>query len=136
MTSSSYFNPGNLDDAVIPLGPLSGFQVVTGIQTPVGGYFSTQTDLSRLGQSLLSSSILKPAQTRQWMKPVAFTEATTSAMGLMWEIFRVPDLLNDHDFDLYTKTGDLFSYSSHLLLSQDYNVGFIILTAGNDTGTV
>ena len=69
------------------------------------------------------------------MKPVTFTESATGAVGMPWEIFRVPDM-TDHVVDLYTKTGDVFSYSSHLVLSPDYNIGFIVLAAGNDTTSV
>ncbi len=107
MTASSYYNPKTLDNAVVPLGVNSGYQAQTGIFTPVGGYFSNQLDLARFGQSLLSSSILTTLQTRQWMKPVAFVEATTQAFGYTWEIFRQPHVVGDHHFDLYTKTGDV-----------------------------
>ncbi|KAK5168278.1 uncharacterized protein LTR77_006847 [Saxophila tyrrhenica] len=135
MTQSSYSNPEGLDNAVIPLGVNSGYQAILGIESPVGGYFSTQSDIAKLGRSILKSSELSPAVTRQWMKPSIFTESTTAAVGMPWEIFRVPGLLNDHDFDLYTKTGDVLDYSSHLILSKEYNVGFGMLVAGNDTTT-
>ncbi|MGI4850209.1 MAG: hypothetical protein ACRYGK_19035 [Janthinobacterium lividum] len=69
------------------------------------------------------------------MKPSAFIESSTSAVGKPWEIFRVPDLVNDHGFDLYTKTGDVLAYSSHLILSPAHNIGITILAAGNDTTT-
>jgi CubicO group peptidase (beta-lactamase class C family) len=133
MDSSSYSVPESLDNAVIPLGINSGFQVDIGVEIPAGGYYSTQSDLVKLGKSMLSSSILSPVQTRQWMKPVTFTEA--SALGMPWEIYRIPDLLHDHSFDLYTKTGDVLDYSSHLLLAEDWNIGIVILAAGNDTTT-
>lgn len=69
------------------------------------------------------------------MKPVTFTSNALSAVGMPWEIFRVPDM-TDHVFDLYTKAGDVFSYSSYLVLSPDYNTGFIVLVAGDDTTNV
>lgn len=53
-----------------------------------------------------------------------------------WEIARASSLLHDRTLDLYTKTGDVLAYSAHLILAPDYNVGFAILAAGNDTVTV
>lgn len=94
--------------------------------------FSTVADLSRMGQSILSSELLELAVTRQWMKPVSFTSSMNSAVGMPWEIFRVDDLA-DYVFDLYSKSGDLGTYSSYIALSPDYHVGFAILVAGNDT---
>lgn len=66
------------------------------------------------------------------MKPVTFAAGPISAVGLPWEIFQVTDL-TDHVIDLYTKSGDVFDYASYFILSPDYNVGFIVLAAGNDT---
>ena len=94
--------------------------------------FSTQADLARMGQSILSHEILKPAVTKQWLKPTTFTSAATQAVGMPWEIFRVVNT-TDHVFDLYSKAGDLPSYSAYFVLSPDYNVGMVILTSGNDT---
>lgn len=86
----------------------------------------------KLGRSILSSTILPATVTREWLKPDARLTGPNQAVGKPWEIFRVNDLGN-HRFDLYTKSGDLFSYSSMLILSPDHNVGFAILAAGNDT---
>jgi len=58
----------------------------------------------RMGQSILSAKLLSSSTVRQWMKPVAFTSSMTSAVGMPWEIWRVPDP-TDHVFDLYTKVG-------------------------------
>lgn len=85
-----------------------------------------------MGQSILSSELLPPAVTRQWLKPVTFTSRAVGAVGMPWEIYRVADL-TDHLFDLYSKSGSLYTYASYLVLSPDYNVGFAALVAGNET---
>ena len=69
-----------------------------------GGYYSSQNDMMRMGQSILSPKLLTPNTVRQWMKPVTFTSSITAAVGMPWEIWRVPNL-TDHVFDLYTKVG-------------------------------
>ena len=96
--------------------------------------FSTTADLARMGQSILSSELLTPAVTRQWMKPVTFTSSMTQAVGMPWEIVRV-DNMADHVFDLYSKEGDLVTYSSYFVLSPEYNVGIAILVAGDETSS-
>lgn len=93
--------------------------------------FSTVADLSRMGQSILASKLLKPAVTRQWLKPVTFSSRIDGAVGMPWEIYRVSDL-TDHVLDLYTKSGDLYAYSTYIVLSPDYNIGFAILGTGDD----
>ena len=49
-----------------------------------------------------------------------------------WEIWRVEDLA-DHVVDLYTKSGDVFAYSSLLVLSPEYDIGFVVLAVGSST---
>jgi hypothetical protein len=39
----------------------------------------------------------------------------------------------DHVFDLYTKQGDVFQYSSLIVFAPDWEVGFVVLAAGNST---
>jgi hypothetical protein len=61
------------------------------------------------------------------MKPHSHTSSLAYAVGAPWEItsFSLPRLI-----DLYTKSGDIGSYSSVLALSPDHGVGFTILVAG------
>lgn len=133
MTHSSYNTPHDLSDAVLPLGPeLSGFIAEEGYETAAGGYYSTQSDYVKMGQSILQASLLSADSIRQWMKPVAFPSNMNEAVGMPWEILRIPNLV-DHTFDLYGKSGDVFSYSSMFALARDWEVGFVILAAGNDT---
>ena len=97
-----------------------------------GGFFSTPSDLMRLGQSILSSRLLSPLDTRRWMKPDTHTSYGPASVGKPWEIWTVTDLTS-HLFDLYTKSGDIYAYSTLFVLSPDYEVGFVVLAAGEDT---
>ena len=69
------------------------------------------------------------------MKPVTFTSDVVSNVGMPWEILRAINL-TDHVFDLYTKSGGLYAYSSYLILSPNYKVGFVVLAAGDDNSAV
>lgn len=90
-----------------------------------------------MGQSILSATLLSPNTIRQWMKPVTFTSQVTQAVGMPWEIVRVSDVTS-HVFDLYTKSGDVFSYSALFVLAPDYNIGFVVMVAAatDSTSTV
>ena len=91
--------------------------------------------MTRLGQSILSSTLLQADDVRRWMKPDTHTSYGPGSVGKPWEIWTVPDLTS-HSFDLYTKSGDIFSYSTVFVLSPDYEVGFIVLVAGEDTHSI
>ena len=97
--------------------------------------YLTPTDASTIGRSILTSSLLRPALTRRWMKPISFTSDPTSSVGAPWEIRRVAIGPNNRIVDLYTKSGDLPGYSSNLILIPDYDLGFIIMTAGDAAHT-
>ena len=98
-----------------------------------GGIYSTSNDLAKLGRGILRNTLLSPAQRRRWMKPVAHTSSLTSSVGAPWEIFRVK--IPRGVVDLYTKAGDIGVYSSLLVLVPDYDVGWVILSAGDNLGT-
>ncbi|KAK3672594.1 hypothetical protein LTR78_007645 [Recurvomyces mirabilis] len=133
MADSSYFVPKNLTNAVMPGGPVNSFFVADlGGETPDGGMYSSQADLIKMGQSILNASLLSPTTIRQWMKPSTFTSQMNTGVGMPWEIWRVATPSN-HIVDLYTKSGDLFSYSSHFVLIPDYNIGYVVLAAGKQT---
>jgi len=118
---------------VISSGGMS--QLVSALTTSrAGGYYSSQSDYVKMGQSILQASLLSADSIRQWMKPVVFPSNMNEAVGMPWEIVRIPNLV-DHTFDLYGKSGDVFSYSTMFALARDWEVGFIILAAGNDTTT-
>lgn len=66
------------------------------------------------------------------MKPSTFTSNIRASVGKPWEIWRSTNL-TDHAVDFYTKSGDVFSYSSMFVIIPDFDVGFVILAAGNST---
>ena len=102
-----------------------------------GGMFSTAADLTKVGQSILSSSVLKPHVTRQWLKPITHTADLRNSVGMPWEIRRVDVPASNTNasasqtriVDLYTKNGEVVAYSSLLVLSPDHQFGYVILAA-------
>lgn len=131
MSSSYYYPPSNLTHAVIPgSDPTTGFSLNFGAEIPDGGMYSTTNDMSRFGISILNSTLLDAGTTAQWLKPISHTATLQASVGRPWEIFRVQGPSNSRIIDLYTKSGDISSYSSWLILSPDHGAGFIILGAG------
>jgi hypothetical protein len=97
--------------------------------------FSCTNDLTSISRSILSSTLIKPAITRRWLKPRAFVSDPLTALGAPWEIIRLQTSPNKRVVDLYTKEGDLPGYSSRFVLIPDWNVGFSILSAGANPTT-
>jgi hypothetical protein len=89
--------------------------------------YSSTNDLLVLGSAILKSTLLSPAQTRRWMKPVTHTSSITASVGAPWEIFRVPTKRGV--IDLYTKRGDVGVYAGIIVLCPVYDIGFTILSA-------
>jgi CubicO group peptidase (beta-lactamase class C family) len=108
-----------------------------GAGTGMGALFSSTNDLSAIGRSILSSSLLQPNTTRAWLKPTSHTSSLTGSVGRAWEIYRVPlgPAENNRVVDMYTKAGNGFGYGSTIALIPDFDVGFVVLQAGN-YGTV
>jgi hypothetical protein len=95
-------------------------------------------DLSSVGRSVLRSSLLPPAITREWLKSTTLTSDSSLMVGMPWEIFRVdvPIALDSNRtrvVDIYSKNGALGGYSSWLFLSPDHEIGFAILVASPET---
>ncbi|KAJ5619849.1 hypothetical protein N7510_003833 [Penicillium lagena] len=101
-----------------------------GDEIPAGGIHSSAKDMATLGRALLNSSLLPAAITRRWMRPLAHTSSLDHAVGAPWEILSFG---NERPIDLYTKSGDIGTYSSILALDPDHGVGFTILGAGANT---
>ena len=99
-----------------------------------GSIYSSLHDLTIWGRSILSSSLLPPAVTRRWLKPHTHTSSLLYSVGRPWEIFRTVTQPSDRVIDFYTKQGNIGSYGSHIALSQDYGVGFVVL--GSSVGGV
>lgn len=83
-----------------------------------------------VGRALLNSSLLPAATTRRWMRPLTHTSSLGYAVGAPWEIISFG---NERPIDLYTKSGDIGTYSSVLALDPDHGVGFTVLGAGAKT---
>jgi hypothetical protein len=64
------------------------------------------------------------------MKPVARTSDPDLSVGTPWEILTFTDQNTSQITDLYTKSGSLGAYSSILVVSPDYEIGFTVLAAG------
>ncbi|CAG8904519.1 unnamed protein product [Penicillium egyptiacum] len=117
--------------AVIPYNEsFSWFGYDIGGEAPAGGIFSSANDMATFGRAVLSSTLVDPAVTRRWLKPVAHTSSLQHSVGAPWEIYT---FLTPRRVDLYTKAGDIGLYSSSIDLSPDHNAGFTVLVAGGNS---
>jgi hypothetical protein len=64
------------------------------------------------------------------LKPLSHTSSLDYAVGAPWEIISFG---NERPIDLYTKSGDIGTYSCVLSLDPDHKAGFVLLGAGNNT---
>ncbi|PGH30641.1 hypothetical protein GX50_06593 [[Emmonsia] crescens] len=118
---------------IIPFDPLTSlWNASLGSGNPAGGFYSSATDLARIGQSILRSGLISETDTRRWLKPNSHTSSLVSSVGSPWEIYRTS---NPRVVDLYTKFGDLGNYGSVIALSPDHDVGFTVLAAGANPGS-
>ncbi|KAL0940306.1 uncharacterized protein CTRU02_203069 [Colletotrichum truncatum] len=113
------------------------FEEGLGSYTPTGGIYASPGDLSTIGRSILRSSLLSEAQTREWLKPVTFTASTHTAIGKAWEISRMevpvtPGSDRTRLVDLYAKSGGISSYLTYLILSPDHRLGVTINIASKN----
>lgn len=107
------------------------WNVSLGFEAPGGEYYTTINDIHAFGHAVLSNTLLSPAQTRKWLKPVSGTSSPGIFVGQPWEIFRSNNLTRDgRIIDVYTKAGDLISYHSIMGLVPDYDLVISILVAG------
>lgn len=83
--------------------------------------------MAAIGRAMLNSTLLSPASTRQWIKPVTLTPNVNVAVGAPWEIFRAQ--IGGQTVDMYTKNGAAGSYATLFALIPDLDVGFSILMA-------
>ncbi|KAJ5182926.1 alkaline D-peptidase [Penicillium capsulatum] len=99
--------------------------------TPSGGIYSTINDLSKLGISILNSTLMPADKTARWMKPVSFTGDLHYALGRPWEIYRYVNEDTGAVTNIYTKLGDSGNYCGLLVLVPDYDIGFTMLGASS-----
>lgn len=130
LDDSSYAQPVSTENSIIPPADSansSSYGDDSFDWAPGGGYYSSLSDMTKFGRSILNSSFLTPAQTRRWLKPKAFTGNVNVSVGAPWEIYRAPGNRVSY---LYTKNGYVTPYASELALMPDYDVGFSVLAAG------
>ncbi|KAH6718416.1 beta-lactamase family protein [Leptodontidium sp. MPI-SDFR-AT-0119] len=100
-----------------------------GVSIGSGGIFSSLNDLAKFGTALMNSTLLPPARTREWMKPVSHTADLTFSVGAPWEIYRYEHAGTGAVTDIYTKLGDAGNYTAFVCLIPDYEAGFNVLTS-------
>lgn len=101
--------------------------------------FASTGDLSTLGMAILNSTILKPALTRRWLKPVSFSSDFAAAVGMPWGLrrLRIGESSNPHrTVTAFTKAGGVGDYSSLLSILPEFNIGITVMVAGADTAGV
>lgn len=130
MTDSSWIDPLSISNTTALIQDYETFFLSAGDETAAGGSYSTPSDVTSLGRSILTSSLLKSALTRRWLKPHSLLSSPLGAVGAPWEIHRLQLSPNSRLVDLYTKAGDFAGYASHLVLIPDWDVGFTVLAAG------
>lgn len=82
----------------------------------------------------MSSALLSPTRTRQWLKPSTFAGSLTTAVGMPWEVFRLTNLTPDmRPINLYTKSGGIFAYTTNMVIIPELNVGLSVLAAGDES---
>ncbi|KAF2103616.1 beta-lactamase/transpeptidase-like protein [Rhizodiscina lignyota] len=135
-SSTSLALPRNYTNAIIPFNAtVSGWDADAADEGPAGGMYSTTSDFSKIGRSILNFTLLGASMTRAWMKPLTHTSSLTFSVGAPWEIIRVSLPLQRNStstriVDLYTKSGNIGLYSAIVVLSPDHNFGFTILSTG------
>lgn len=98
------------------------------------GLFSTVSDLSRIGQSILRSELLQQITTNRWLKPHSYTSNLVNGVGMPFDIY-TPTLSGGATgaiIPIFTKLGPRGSYSPYFGLVPDYGVGFVMLSADTD----
>lgn len=137
ITHTSVGTPRSNTGAIIPSDPLeSGWQIQT-LETALlaaTGMFSTISDISIIGKSILCSTLLSPSTTNRWLKPHSYTSNPRNGVGMPFDIF-TPTLSGGKIgpiIEIYTKYGAHGLYSPYFGLVPDHNVGFVILSADTD----
>lgn len=99
------------------------------LSTPSGGIFSSVNDLSKIGVSILNSTLMSTDKTNRWLKPVSFAGDLRYAVGRPWEIYRYVHEGSGVVTNIFTKLGDSGNYCGLLVAIPDFDIGFTILGA-------
>ncbi|KAJ8109047.1 hypothetical protein OPT61_g7739 [Boeremia exigua] len=134
LNGTTVSQPKDLTKAIIPGSAATSGWDIDFKDTPkaaTGGLFSTPNDMSAIGRAILSSSLLPSTATRAWLKPTSFGSSLIAGVGHGWEIYRTV-VSSEHSrvIDLYTKAGNLPGYGANLILIPDFDVGIVIMMAG------
>lgn len=136
-TSATTVGPPDSDtDAIIVNKGTStwGNQTSDAALNAANGMFSTVSDMSIIGQSILRSKILSSTTTNRWLKPHSYTSNPLNSVGVPFDIY-APSLTEAGGapiIPLYTKLGSHGLYSPYFGLDPDHGLGFVILTADTD----
>ncbi|KAL9618730.1 MAG: hypothetical protein Q9160_006609 [Pyrenula sp. 1 TL-2023] len=97
---------------------------------------STIHDLSLAGRSILSSSLLPPATTSRWLKPISSTSNIANSVGRPWTTIFSNRLYGSSGpiIDIYTHVGSIGPYSSYWGLAPDLGIGFVVLAVDEGEG--
>ncbi|KAK0652653.1 beta-lactamase/transpeptidase-like protein [Cercophora newfieldiana] len=109
-----------------------------GEEWPTGNMYTSSTDMSTLGRAILRSTLLKPATTRRWLKPVSFTSDPKAMVGMPWGVRRI-DLVDDQPYQFihtYNKAGSIGSYYTLLALLPELDIGYSVMVAGTPPGSL
>ncbi|KKP00490.1 hypothetical protein THAR02_07403 [Trichoderma harzianum] len=130
MTNSS-FDETPSSGGVIPGNNASevGWDLNLGQTAPSGSMYSSVNDMVKASRAILESTLISPAQTRRWLKPLIQTGYISTAVGGPWEI-RNLEFSDDRIVQCYTKQGDLGSYHAALVLSPEHSLGWVVLAGG------
>ncbi|KAF2679526.1 beta-lactamase/transpeptidase-like protein, partial [Lentithecium fluviatile CBS 122367] len=131
LTGTSFSKPEDTRGAIPFSIALSGWARDLGAAASMGGLYASTNDLTRIGRSILNSTLLDGNITRAWLKPTSYTSSIYGNVGRPWEIFRAADIgPSKRLVDLYTKGGDLGPYHTNLALVPDYGIGFALAVGG------
>ncbi|KAL1837605.1 hypothetical protein VTJ49DRAFT_3623 [Mycothermus thermophilus] len=131
----TYYRNAPASEGIIPGDRAdSGWDYQLGDENPAGNMYSSVSDLSALGRSILRSTLLPPAVTRRWLKPAAMSSELIAGVGSPWGVRRiiVPYANGKRVVDAFNKAGRIGHYSALLVLLPDYDIGFSIMIAGDE----
>ncbi|KAI0144405.1 beta-lactamase/transpeptidase-like protein [Xylariaceae sp. FL1272] len=129
----TFYTTPNDSLGVIPGGRyLTAWAFDMGHESPTGNVYASVSDLSTMGRAILQSTLLPPALTRRWLRPVTFSSDPVSSVGSPWGVRRLPLPTNSsYQFaTTFNKLGSMGKYSALLAVIPDFDIGFAVMGAG------
>ncbi|KAL8294707.1 hypothetical protein RB600_000583 [Gaeumannomyces tritici] len=102
-------------------------------EVSTGGMWSSTRDLTKLGQAIMGSKLIKPSMTRRWLKPATFSSDNRASVGEPWGVRQIPLVGTNSSYQFVTsfnKAGQIGKYGVFLALIPELDLGFSVLTAG------